>query len=116
MKKVKSQAKCAAGIIGFGRQERGVCGLGYYKGEGPEDTFNHTRCHSVFDDADGFGGWASMGNLNNTCAIEVGGNLLQRINAFANFHSTNGPPDLQYGASKIESCGWGNFDKKLSVN
>ena len=110
--KDKSQAKCSAGLVGFGRQERGVCGLGYYKGEGPEDTFNHTRCHAITDDADGTGGWADIGNLNNTCAIEVGGNLLQGIDSTANFYTTNGPPDLQYGASKIEKCGWGNAGQK----
>jgi hypothetical protein len=109
--KDKSQAKCAAGIATVGRQERGVCGLGYYMGQGPnpdsnntEGTYNYTRCHLGTDDADGLGGWADMGNLNNTCAIEVGGNLLTGIDSTANYLTANGPPELQFGAYKIESC------------
>jgi hypothetical protein len=109
--KERSQAKCAAGLATIGRQERGVCGLGYYMGQGPNPdsnyatgTFNYTRCHLGADDADGVGGWADIGNMNHTCAIEVGGNLLQGIDSTANYHTTNGPPDLQFGATTIESC------------
>ena len=109
--KERSQAKCAAGLATVGRQERGVCGLGYYMGQGPNPdanystgTFNYTRCHLISDDADGIGGWTEIGNLNNTCAVEAGGNLIQGIDSTANFYTTNGPPDLQFGASTIESC------------
>ena len=67
-----SPSKCPVGIAGIGRQERGVCGVGYYQGD--TNTFNKTRCHLHSDDADGErnGAWATMGDLNNTCAIEVG--------------------------------------------
>jgi hypothetical protein len=110
--KEASPAKCASGLLGVGRQERGVCGLGYFMGQSPNPdsnnstgTFNYTRCHAVTDQATGVGGWADIGNLNNTCAVEAGGNLIQGIDSTANFYTTNGPPDLQFGASTIESCG-----------
>lgn len=109
--KERSQAKCAAGLATVGRQERGVCGLGYYMGQGPNPdsnnktgTFNYTRCHLGTDDADGVGGWADIGNMNHTCAIEAGGNIIQGIDFTANYYTTNGPPDLQFGASTIEGC------------
>ena len=107
--KERSQAKCAAGLVGVGRHERGVCGLGYYMGQSPNPesnnstgTFNYTRCHSVLDKA---ADWAEIGNLNNTCAVEAGGNIITGIDLTSNFYTTNGPPDLQFGASTIEKCG-----------
>jgi hypothetical protein len=122
-----TQAKCTAGVATMGRQERAVCGLGYYMGTKPtdsdntnsrypkidfsldsnkkENTFNYTRCHLGTDEAAGTGGWADLGNLNHTCAVEAGNNVIRGIDLTANFYKTYGPPDLQFGLSKSpEGC------------
>lgn len=96
------QGGCAPGLFGIGRQERGVCGLGYYMGD--ENTFNKTRCHLMSDDADDVGGWAQIGNLNHICAFEVGGNQIRGVDETFNYHTGYGPPELQYGASQTEQC------------
>lgn len=99
-----SQAKCASGVVGVGRQERGVCGLGYYMGKDPNKTFNNTRCHLDGDQAAGPGGWTEIGNFNDTCAIEAGGNAIQGVDSTFNYKSANGPPDLLFGAKSIVRC------------
>ena len=63
-----SQAKCAAGLVYALDEKKSVCGLGYYIGESPSDTFNYTRCHLESDDTDGVSGQAEIGNMNDTCA------------------------------------------------
>ena len=99
-----SQAKCASGFVGAARQERGVCGLGYYMGKDPNKTFNNTRCHLSSDQAAGPGRWAESGNMNDFCAVEVGGNAIQGVDSTFNYKSANGSPDLLFGAKSIVGC------------
>ena len=70
-------------------------------GDSADDTFNMTRCHLYTDAAAGVGGWADEGNLNHTCAVEVGDNVITGIDMSYDWNTTYGPPDLQFGASEI---------------
>lgn len=96
-----SQYNCAVGTGGAvvggvvsGRQERGVCGLGYFIGS--DDTINMTQCRLQTD---------LSGEFNINCANQVGGGVLTPADLTYNLNTPNGPADLTFGKSAdSEAC------------
>ena len=98
-----SQYDCAVGLLGglsdeiavtSGRQERGVCGLGYFIGS--DDTINMTQCRIQTD---------TLGEFNQNCANEVGGGVLTPADISYNLDIPNGPADITFGKSAdSEAC------------
>ena len=96
-----SQYNCAVGTGGAvvggvmsGRQERGVCGLGYFVGS--DDTINMTQCRLQTD---------LSGEFNINCANQVGGGVLTPADLTYNLNTPNGPADLTFGKSAdSEAC------------
>ena len=89
-----SQAECDVGVLTVGRQERGVCGLGYYAGT--DGNINMTQCKLQTD---------VSGEFNQNCANEVGGGVLTPADLTYDLNTPNGPADITFGKSAdSEAC------------